>query len=229
MSSRIENVSYGEASINAVLSASGVYSCITVMIILSDSRTYMFHADPSVFNLEDTKNMQQEVEKVIKKSIEMFDQDENIFILGGLDNRDYKSFNKELNRMKDNYSTITPTIDGLNIEQLQEFLKHIDYSNTEMNIDGGDLDEKQGSMFISDLTIISDRAVAPPVFFMAQYYDYEIKLCGGYRDFKPQILFIFDFNNKSWNLIDIQLSTIQSAHVDTISYQVMIENRQKID
>ncbi|CAF5135156.1 unnamed protein product [Rotaria sp. Silwood1] len=142
-----------------------------------------------------------------------------IFIIGGLSNTEYKAFNNELNRMKNNYATIIPIIDGLNIDQLQDFLKCIEYSNTIMNLDGGDIDEKKGLVFISDLTILSDQTVTPPVLFIAQYYDYEINLRGGIRTIKPQILFMYNFNNKSWNIIDIQLSTLQLDHVKNIVHE----------
>ncbi|CAF3260043.1 unnamed protein product [Rotaria sp. Silwood2] len=160
--------------------------------------------------------MQHEVQNLIKQSILMFNQRKNknnssfksIFILGGLNNVRYKSFSDELNRMKNNYATVIPVIDGLNINQLQDFLKCIEYSNTIMNLDGGDLDEMKGLVLISNLTILSDRTVTPPVLFIAQYYDYGINLRGGIRTIKPQILFMYNFNNKSWNIIDIQLSTL---------------------
>jgi len=77
MSSRIKNVSYGKASINAVLATSGVYSCIAVVILLDDNRTYMFHIDPSMFNLKNKNNMQHEVQNLIKRSILMFNQRQN--------------------------------------------------------------------------------------------------------------------------------------------------------
>ena len=38
--------------------------------------------------------------------------------------------------MKANYTTVTPVIDGLNIDDLRQFLKCIKYSNTVICIDG---------------------------------------------------------------------------------------------
>jgi len=211
MSSRIKNVSYGKASIDAVSLTSRVYSCIAVAIVLDDSRTYMFHIDPSMFDLKDNNNMQHEVQNLIKQSILMFSQRKNknnssfksIFIIGGLSNAKYKSFNDELNRMKNNYATVIPIIYGLNIDQFQDFLKCIEYSNSVMNLDAGDIDQRKGLVLNSDLTILSDRTLAPPVFFFAQYYDYEVNLRGGIRTIKPQILFMYNFNSKSWSIIDI--------------------------
>jgi hypothetical protein len=168
--------------------------------------------------------MRHEVQNLIEQSILMFNQGQNkndssftsIFIIGGLNNAEYKSFNDELNRMKNNYATVTPIIDGLNIDQLQDFLKCIEYSNTVMNLDGGDIDQMKGLVLIFDLTILFDRTVTPPVFFFAQYYGYEINLYGGVRTIKSQILFMYNFNSKSWSIIDIQLSTLQSNHVNKI-------------
>jgi hypothetical protein len=180
-----------------------------------------------MFNLKDNNNMQHEVQNLIKQSILMFNQRKNknnssfksIFIIGGLNNAEYKLFNDELNRMKNNYATVIPIIDGLNVDQLQDFLKCIEYSNTVMNLDDGDIDQMKGLVLISDLTILSDRTVTLPVFSLAQYYDYEINLCGGIRTIKPQILFMYNFNSKSWSIIDIQLSTLQSNHVNKILHE----------
>ena len=61
--------------------------------------------------------------------------------------------------MKNSYATVIPIIDGLNIDQLQDFFKYIEYSNTVMNLNGGDIDQMKG------LVLISDRTVTPPVFF----------------------------------------------------------------
>ncbi|CAF4008896.1 unnamed protein product [Rotaria sp. Silwood1] len=171
--------------------------------------------------------MQHKVQNLIKQSILMFNQRKNknnssfksIFIIGGLNNARYKSFNDELNRMKNNYATVIPIIDGLNIDQLQHFLKCIEYSNTIINLDGGDIDKMKGLVLISNLTILFDRTVTPPVFFIAQYYDYEINLHGDIRTINPQILFMYSFNNKSWSIINIQLSTLQSDHVNDIVHE----------
>ncbi len=74
-------------------------------------------------------------------------------------------------------------------------------------------------VLISDLTILSDRTVTPPVFFFAQYYDYEVNLYDGIRTIKPQILLMYNFQSKSWSIIDIQLSTLQSNHVNKILHE----------
>lgn len=224
MSSRIANVSLGKASINAVLSTTRVYSCLAVMMILNDDRTFMFHVDPSIFDLEDKFDMEQEVQKLIKKSISMFNQNKNkanssfksIFIIGGLSNDQYRLFNKQINQMRDNYTTIKPTIDGLSIDQLREFLERVEYCNTTINQDGGDVDQMAGLVPISDLTIVSDRTVTPPLLFMAQYHDLEGNLYGGTRTAQPQILLIYNFDSKCWSIIDMTLSTLQSKHVRVI-------------
>ena len=138
--SHIKNVSLGEASIKNVLSITGVHTCLAVVAILNDSRTFMFHADSSTFNLENTQNIQHEVQKLIKKSITMFHGCRNknnssfqrIFIAGGTNTNHYKLFNKEIVKMRENYSAVTPLVDGLNINELKEFLQSIEYSNTVM-------------------------------------------------------------------------------------------------
>ncbi|CAF3364405.1 unnamed protein product [Rotaria socialis] len=222
MSYRIKNISYGEASINAVLSTSEVCSCIAVAILLDDSRNYLFHIDSSKFNLKGNNNMQHEVQNVIKQSILMFSQCKNkrdssfksIFIdLGGLNNPAYKSFNDEQNRM-----LVGSDIGFLHLgfDQLQFFLKCIEYSNTTTNLDDGDIDKLKGLVLISDITILSYQTVSSPVFFFGQYYDYEINLRDGIRTMKPQILFMYNFNNKSWSITDIELSTLISNYLNVI-------------
>lgn len=88
-------------------------------------------------------------------------------------------------RMKANYATVIPVIDGLSIDKRREFLKRIQYSNAVMNLDGGDIDH-----------IFSDRTVTTPLFFMAQYYGSEINLYGGIRIIKSHILLMQNFNSK---------------------------------
>ncbi|CAF1202742.1 unnamed protein product [Rotaria sp. Silwood1] len=175
--------------------------------------------DPSKFDLE--KDAQKEVQKFIKNTISMFNKcDKNnlsfekIYVIGGLDNELYKKFNSELNRMKENYSTILSVIDELNVDVLRNFLKTIEYSNVLMNINEHDLDEARGSAFISDLTIVIDRTTTPPTFFMTQYYGTENELCGGMRNIKPQLMFTYNFDLKCWNIIDYRSSSFQSSHAD---------------
>jgi hypothetical protein len=60
--------------------------------------------------------------------------------------------------MENNYATVIPIIDGLNIDQLQDFLKCIEYSHTVMNLHGGDIDEMKGLVLIFDLTIYCKKS-----------------------------------------------------------------------
>jgi hypothetical protein len=71
---------------------------------------------------------------LIKKTISKFNKCdesdssfEKIYVIGGLYNKFYKKFNNELNRMKENYSTVSSIINELNVDDLQNFLKAIEY------------------------------------------------------------------------------------------------------
>jgi hypothetical protein len=152
--------------------------------------------DPSKFDLAiNDDNVQTEIQKFIKTTISKFNKCgnsalsfEKIYLIGGLDNELYEKLNTELDRMKENYSTVSSIIDGLNVDDLRNFLKAIEYSNLLMNIDGLDFDEARGSTFISNLSIVLDLTTTPPIFFIAQYYGIENELCGSIRNIKPQLM-----------------------------------------
>jgi hypothetical protein len=182
-----------EASIDIRLSTTGIYSCISIIILLNNNQTFVYHMDPSNFDLE-KDDVQTEIQKFIKTTIFKFNECgksdlsfEKIYLIGGLDNELYIKLNTELDRMKENYSTVSSTIYGLNVDDLRNFLKAIEYSNLLMNIGGLDMDEADGSTFISDLSIVLDRTTTQPIFFIAQYYGIENELCGGIRNIKPQL------------------------------------------
>jgi hypothetical protein len=169
--------------------------------------------------------MEYEVQKLIKESILKFKECENknnscfknTFIIGGLSNRKYNEFNNELNRMKKNYTTLTPKLDGLNVDELQNFVKCIVYCNTIFNLDAGNADAVQGHVLISDTTILADLTISPSLLFLAQYHDLERNLYGGgRRRIEPHFFLIYNFNSKSWSIIKNQLSGFQPAHMNAI-------------
>jgi hypothetical protein len=185
----------GKASIDVRLSTTGIGSCISIIILLNNNQTFVYHMDPLKFDLEiNDDNVQTEIQKFIKTAISKFNKCgnsdlsfEKIYLIGGLDNELYEKLNTELDRMKENYSTVSSII-GLNVDDLRNFLKAIEYSNLLVNIDGLDFDEACGSTFISDLNIVLDRTTIPPIFFIAQYYGIENELCGSIRNIKPQLM-----------------------------------------
>ena len=71
------------------------------------------------------------------------------------------------------------------------------------------------SKYILFLTV-SDQMVTQPILFMAQYFGMEIDLSGDVRTMKPQIVFLYDFHAKCWNMLDIELSLLQSNHINVI-------------
>jgi len=76
-------------------------------------------------------------------------------------------------------------LDGLNVDELQNFVKCIVYFNTIFNLDVGNADTLQGHVLISNTTIIADLTVSPPLLFLAQYYALEKNLYGGRRRIEP--------------------------------------------
>ena len=148
-----------DANIDAVLSTTGIYTCIAILIILNDNRVFTFHSDPSYINSENKGHMDYEVQKLVKYSISMFKEYEDkhgswfesISIIAGLNN--------ELNRMQAIHSSLTSMIDELDDNDLQNFVKCIIYSNavsiwilvTQMVL--------QGNALISDTTILVDLTV----------------------------------------------------------------------
>jgi len=83
------------------------------------------------------------------------------------------------------------------VNDLHSFIQSIEYSNFTINIGAGhnpDDDEDGPLTFISDLTIVSDGRLAPPMLFMLQYFDIEQNLHGGSRAFKPWTIYLYDFN-----------------------------------
>jgi hypothetical protein len=172
MTSEIENVPIEEASVGAILSTTGIYTCIAVLIILDSGRIFLFHSDPSCVNLENKGYVEHEVQKLIKESISLFKECENkstscfknIFVIGGLNNAKYRKLNNELNRMKTNLTKLTPILHGLSVDELQNFIRCLVYYNTTFNLDGGNADAVQGNVLISDTTILADLTASPPLF-----------------------------------------------------------------
>ncbi|UJR29380.1 hypothetical protein I4U23_010592 [Adineta vaga] len=168
----------------------------------------MFHADPSYFDTTNTNHIEQEVQVIIRESILKFNDltgnkssYRHIFILGGLNNTDYELLNDQLIKMRKNCDTIIPLVEQLAIDDLQKFLKSIDYSCLTMNLYAVDIVEKQGLVPITDFTAVCDTTVSPAVFFFAIFYDLEKNLGGDRRKVQPQYFFSYDFNNKYWNII----------------------------
>jgi hypothetical protein len=80
------------------------------------------------------------------------------------------------------------------------------------SIDQGDLDEAHDSVMISDLSVLLDRKTTAPFFCMVQYY-------GGKRSFGPQLMFIYNFDQKCWSIIDNRSLEFQSSHTDKMLNQ----------
>ena len=159
MPSLIRNIAVGKASIDSILSTTGIYTCVSIVILLSENRVFVYHMDPSSFDLHEP-DLAKEVQKLIRSTIHKLNEYnqnnfsiEKIFVIGGLDNELYTDFNIALNNMIKGYSVISPTIDQLNGDELTNFLRVIEYSNVAINLCGDDLDEARRSAMISDLTL----------------------------------------------------------------------------
>ena len=99
-------------------------------------------------------------------------------------------------------------------------MKLIEYSNLKLNLSGGDLDTQRGEALISDITVIVDRKTTLNcLFVMAQYYGPEKQLNGDKRNFQPQLLYVYNFDEKHFNLIDNRTSGFDSNHIDILLTQ----------
>ncbi|CAF1165201.1 unnamed protein product [Adineta steineri] len=54
---------------------------------------------------------------------------------------------------------------------------------------------------------------------MVQYYGPENELTGDKRNFEPQLMFVYDFDKKCWNIIDNRSSEFPSSHIDKMLNQ----------
>ena len=127
MAPRIKNVRMGKASIDSILSSTGAYSCIIVVILLSDNKVFIHHASSDSFDLENS-NVPTEIEKLVRDTMFKLYQlnangllIEKIYMIGGSDERTYQRFHDTLSQMKSNHSSLTPTFTDLNIYDLRNF------------------------------------------------------------------------------------------------------------
>jgi len=155
----IQNVTMEKTSMDVRLSTTGIYSCLSIIILLNNNQTFVYHMDPSKFDLE-TDDIQTEIQKFIKTTISKFNKCgksdlsfEKIYLIGGLNNKLYAKLNTELDRMKENYSTVSSIIDGLNVDDLRNFLKAIEYSNLPRSIKMGSFTDRISGAVIR--TVIS--------------------------------------------------------------------------
>jgi hypothetical protein len=65
-------------------------------------------------------------------------------------------------------------------------------------------DDDSPLTFISHLTIVSEGCLDPAMLFMVQYFDIEDNLNGNLREFKPWIIYLYDFNLKCWHMLNQQ-------------------------
>ncbi|CAF0834635.1 unnamed protein product [Rotaria sordida] len=223
---RIKSVPMGKASIDGILCSTGAYSCIIVVILLENKQVFINHVDSNSFNLEGS-DISIEIQRFVRDTMFKLSQlntngllMEKIYMIGGADQPDYGRFHDTLNQMKQNHSLLTPMFNDLTIDDLRNFINLIEYSNLKINLSGGDLDAKRGTAFISDITVIIDRKTTSNCFFsMVQYYGREKELNGDKRKFEPQLMFLYNFDEKYWSLIDNRTPGFQSSHIDKLFTQ----------
>ncbi|CAF0880482.1 unnamed protein product [Adineta steineri] len=104
----------------------------------------------------------------------------NIFIVAGVDTDQYLELEKALHLIKTNFSNMTPIDSEVSSVDLQTFLEQIKYINITMNyadnsIDYENIDDYhiQRERPISDITIISNKNLQPPLFCIIQYFGRE--------------------------------------------------------
>jgi hypothetical protein len=80
MSSLIRNVAVGRSAVDVRLSTAGVYSCIVIIIYLIDNTTFIYHIDPSSFNIK-AMDIRKEIQKFIEKTIPKFNKYKKVIYL----------------------------------------------------------------------------------------------------------------------------------------------------
>ncbi|CAF1033605.1 unnamed protein product [Adineta steineri] len=104
----------------------------------------------------------------------------DIFIVGGVDTDQYPELAKALNLIRTNFINMTLIDSEVSFVDLQAFLERIRYINIIMNyadnsIDSENVDDYhlQRERPISDITIISNKNLQPPLFCIIQYFGRE--------------------------------------------------------
>jgi hypothetical protein len=111
----IRNVEQGQALREKNrLASKGVFTCVAVLVFLKDDHLFLAHVDPTVFNPSANKPLDQ-VQIILEHVIVMMDHYEknclieDVFIIGGIKNKDYEKLNDSLSILRSAHSTILPT------------------------------------------------------------------------------------------------------------------------
>ena len=209
MSTLIKNVAVGKSSVDARLASTGVCSCIAMVIWPEDGTIFISHIDSVRFDVE-AREPEQECIKLIKDTLKKFRKRKDnssikdVYIVGGLNNPQHERLHNAFNLLAKNHSASVRHTTELISENVRAFCRSIKYVNLLMNVDGeADGEDATASTFITDLTVLSDRTIDPPMLSMAQYFGTEDELRGGERNMRPWLIFIYDFALNDWYIADM--------------------------
>ncbi|CAF1159797.1 unnamed protein product [Adineta steineri] len=101
-------------------------------------------------------------------------------LIAGVDTDQYLELEKALHSIKTNFSNMTPIDSEVSSVDLQTFLEQIKYINISMNYADNSTDYEniddyhiQRERPISDIPIISNKNLQPPLFCIIQYFGRE--------------------------------------------------------
>ena len=166
---------------------------------LTDDDVFLAHVDSSIFDQSADESL-IEVQKIIQHVILMLESlkkgysIERVLIVGGIEDDDYKRLDESVTTMQNDHSRILPTAVTVSITQFTVFLAKIEYHNLCLNLIQNELSigEVIETTWISDLLIVSDRSVTPPIIAICQYVGTDKEMNGDKRAFDPTVVYMFD-------------------------------------
>jgi hypothetical protein len=196
----IRNVEMGEALLKKYrLASTGIFTCLAVLVLLDDDDVFLAHIDSSVFD-PSADDCSAEVQKIIEHVIVTLDSHsknrliEDVFIIGGVDDDDYKKMDSSLSDMRSDHLTIQFVPKTVSLERFAMFVKKIKYHNLCFNtIDGSvTVDDIVETTWITDILVVCDRSQNPPVVAVCKYVGTDGEMNGDARTFDPSIIYVFD-------------------------------------
>ncbi|CAF1444845.1 unnamed protein product [Adineta ricciae] len=167
----IRNVEIGEALHDkSQLATKGVFTCVAVLIFLQDDGLFLAHIGSEIFDIGG-KDPLVEVQRIIENAIIMFDTNhkdtvpESIFLMGGVQNKEYVKLNDALTDWRLSPSIIGPSCEIISSQRLRTFIEKIKYHNLcinfiENSISVGDIID---STWISDVSIVCNKILTSPL------------------------------------------------------------------
>jgi hypothetical protein len=195
MTAEIENVKMGQSGYHSMaLATSGVYTFAAVMTLLRDDDVFITHVDPTRIRSH-RSSVDLEAQDFVEYWIDQINRYKPnaainaVFLIGGCNNNSYRQLSQNIDVLRE--STVIARSKNVTTEQLHEFLRKIRLNLMPFNIqrmratdDHGhdeEIDEDGSDSehdYLSDCTILYDRASVPPTFIIAQRAGKESELNG---------------------------------------------------